>query len=98
MPALWTANESAPMRGFARWWARADAIYVEVFARLNRDVAADLRWLKRSACGSVASPGPEALRSLEDGRFGAGEDCADAVRRFADLDGSFRALVLRGAS
>ncbi len=79
-------------------WARADAIYAEVFARLNRDVAADLRWLKRAACGSIASPGPDALRMLEEGRFGATDDCADAVQRFADLDGSFRALVLRGAS
>jgi hypothetical protein len=79
-------------------WARADAIYAEAFARLNRDVAADLRWLKRAACGAIASPGPEALHTLEEGRFGAVDDCADAVQRFAQLDGRFRAIVLRGAS
>jgi DNA-binding NtrC family response regulator len=79
-------------------WARADAIYAEAFARLHRDVATDLRWLRRAACGAIASPGPEALRALEAGRFGATEDCAEAVQRFAELDGSFRAVVLRGAS
>ena len=79
-------------------WARADAIYADVFARLDRDVAADLRWLRRSACGAIASPGPDALRTLEEGRFGATEDGAEAVQRFAVLDGSFRAVVLRGAS
>ena len=79
-------------------WARADAIYAEAFARLDRDVAADLRWLRRAGCGAIASPGPDALHALEEGRFGAAEDCADAVQRFAELDGRFRALVLRGAS
>jgi two-component system response regulator AtoC len=102
-PVLTIAQELAERIGaeleiLGQSWARADAIYAEVFARLERDVAADLRWLKRSACGAIASPGPEALRALEDGRFGALEDCADAVQRFAELDGSFRALVLRGAS
>ncbi|MEO8378938.1 MAG: sigma 54-interacting transcriptional regulator [Acidobacteriota bacterium] len=80
-------------------WARADAIYAEAYARLSRDVAADLRWLKRSACGSIASPGPEALRALDQGRYGiAEEECAEVIQRFANLDGSFRAIVLRGAS
>ena len=79
-------------------WARADAIYAEAFARLHRDVAADLRWLKRSACGAIAAPGPDALRTLEEGRFGIAEECAESVQRFAELDGSFRALILRGGS
>ncbi len=79
-------------------WARADAIYAEAFARLSRDVAADLRWLRRSGCGAIASPGPDALRALDAGRFGIAADCGDALLRFAELDGSFRALVLRGAS
>jgi DNA-binding NtrC family response regulator len=82
-------------------WARADAIYAEAFARVARDVAADVRWLRRAACGAIAAPGPEGLRMLanEAGRFGyAGTDCAPTVARFAELDGSFRAVVLRGAS
>jgi two-component system response regulator AtoC len=93
-----TQRIGAELEVLAQSWARADAIYAEVFARLSRDVAADLRWLRRSACGTIASPGPEALRAFEEGRFGATGDCADAVQRFAELDRSFRALVLRGAS
>jgi len=90
---------SAELDVFGQSWARADAIYAEVHARLNRDIAADLRWLMRSACGSIAAPGPDALRALENGRFGIGsDDCAEAVSRFAELDGSFRAIVLHGAS
>ena len=102
-PVLTIAQEFAERIGaeleiLAQSWARADAIYAEVHARLNRDVAADLRWLERAACGAIAAPGPDALRSLEEGRFGSNDDCADAVQRFAELDGSFRAVVLRGAS
>ncbi len=102
-PVLTIAQEFAERIGaeleiLAQSWARADAIYAEVHTRLSRDVAADLRWLKRAACGSIAAPGPDALRSLEEGRFGANDDCADAVQRFAELDGSFRALVLCGVS
>ena len=87
----------AELEILAQSWARADAIYAEAFARLERDAAADLRWARHAAHGSIAAPGPEALRTLERGRFGA-EDCAEAVRRFAELDGSFRAIVLEGVS
>ena len=102
-PVLTIAQQFAELAGaelevLSQSWARADAIYAEVFARVSRDVAADLRWLKRAACGAIASPGPEVLRTLEEGRFGAGDDCAEAVQRFAALDGTFRAVVLRGAS
>ncbi|HEX8410462.1 MAG TPA: sigma 54-interacting transcriptional regulator [Thermoanaerobaculia bacterium] len=102
-PVVTIAQQFAELIGaeleiLAQSWARADAIYAEVFARLGRDVAADLRWLRRAACGTIASPGPDALRTFEPGRYGASDDCADAVVRFAQLDGSFRALVLRGAS
>jgi DNA-binding NtrC family response regulator len=75
-------------------WARADAIYAEAFARVSRDVAADLKWMRRAACGAIASPGPEGLRGLQAGRFSyEGDDCIESVRRFAD-----RVVVLRGAS
>jgi hypothetical protein len=103
-PVLTIAQQLAEQVGadleiLGQSWARADAIYAEAHARLSRDVAADLRWLKRSACGSIAAPGPDALRALGNGRYSIGDDdCADAVRRFAELDGSFRAVILRGAS
>ncbi|HYC59841.1 MAG TPA: sigma 54-interacting transcriptional regulator [Thermoanaerobaculia bacterium] len=82
-------------------WARADAIYAEAFARVSRDAAADLRWMRRSACGAIAAPGPDGLRALlnEHGRFGyRSDDCVDAVQRFAELEGSLRVTVYRGAS
>jgi DNA-binding NtrC family response regulator len=83
-------------------WARADAIYAEAFARVSRDAAADLRWMRRAASGAIAAPGAEGLRILSNdrGRFGyrADDDCIEAVQRFAELDGSFHVTVLRGAS
>ncbi|HEX6085254.1 MAG TPA: sigma 54-interacting transcriptional regulator [Thermoanaerobaculia bacterium] len=101
-PVLTLAQQFAEQIGaelaiLAQSWARADAIYAEAFARLDRDTAADLRWLRRSACGAIASPGPDALRTLEPGRYGV-SDCADTVQRYAALDGSFHAVVLRGVS
>jgi DNA-binding NtrC family response regulator len=76
-------------------WARADAIYAEAFARVARDIAADVKWMRRSACGAIASPGPEALRTLEEGRYGYGGDdgCIESIRRYAA-----RVVVLRGGS
>jgi two-component system response regulator AtoC len=82
-------------------WARADAIYAEAFVRLSRDVASDLRWIRRAASGAISAPGPDGLRMLTNdvGRFGyETEACAEAVKRFAELDGSFRTLELRGVS
>ena len=105
-PALTLAQQFAEQVGaqldvLRHSWARADAIYAEAFARVARDIAADARWLRRAACGAIASPGAEGLRMLagEGGRFGStGSDCADAVARFAEVDGSFHAIVLRGGS
>jgi DNA-binding NtrC family response regulator len=82
-------------------WARADAIYAEAFARVSRDIAADSRWLRRAATGSLASPGAEGLRILaaENGRFGgADEEGAQSIARFAEVDGSFKVVILRGSS
>jgi DNA-binding NtrC family response regulator/tetratricopeptide (TPR) repeat protein len=75
-------------------WVRADAIYAEVFARVSRDVAADLKWLRRSACGAIAAPGPDGLHMLDAGRFRYDDsECIESVRRFTE-----RVVVLRGAS
>ncbi len=82
-------------------WARADAIYAEAFARVSRDVAADGRWMRRAACGAIVTPGADGLRTLANdaGRYGfADEACAETIERFAELDGSFRSVVLRGIS
>lgn len=104
-PALTLAQQFAEQIGaeldvLRQSWARADAIYAEAFARISRDIAADLRWLRRAACGAIAAPGAEGLRMLEaGGRFGyTDHDCTATIARFAELDGSFRTVVLRGAS
>ncbi|HEY0143175.1 MAG TPA: sigma 54-interacting transcriptional regulator [Thermoanaerobaculia bacterium] len=80
-------------------WARADAVYEEVHARLRADAAADLRWLLRSACGSVDAPGPDGLRTLAmaHGQFGYRDaKCLQSLERWSDP--SLRMIVLRGAS
>ena len=103
-PAVMLAHDLAERIGaeleiLAQPWARADAIYAEAFARLSRDVAADLKWMRRAACGSIAAPGPEGLRTLHEGRHGYSEEgCIESVQRFADLDASVHVLVLRGES
>ncbi len=108
-PVLTLAQQFAERTGaeldlLRQSWARADAIYAEAFARVSRDATADIRWMRRAACGALAMPGPEGLRVLanDGGRFGypaqAGDACVEAVERFAELDGSFRVIVLRGAS
>lgn len=104
-PVLTLAQQFAELTGaeldlLRQPWARADVIYAEAFARVSRDAAADLRWMRRTACGSIAAPGAEGLRTLlnDTGRFGYVDDCAESVQRFAELDGSFRVVVLRGVS
>jgi DNA-binding NtrC family response regulator len=105
-PVLTLAQQFAEATGaeldvLRQSWARADAIYAEAFARVTRDVAADTRWLRRAATGAIAAPGPEGLRVLatEAGRFTCRTaGMSEAIRQFSDLEGSFRALVLRGAS
>ncbi|MDQ3282769.1 MAG: hypothetical protein M3Q69_15305, partial [Acidobacteriota bacterium] len=97
----------------AQPWARADAIYAEAFARVSRDVAADLRWMRRAACGAIAAPGPEGLRAVwsaatpvaalapsesGDSHRRTPDECIESLQRFAELDGAFRVVVLRGSS
>ncbi|HET8798088.1 MAG TPA: hypothetical protein VFO89_10400, partial [Thermoanaerobaculia bacterium] len=82
-------------------WARADAIYAAAFARLARDAAADLRWVRSAACGAIDAPGDAALHAIanESGVFAYDDDrCPAAILRFAQLGGSLTAIVFRGAS
>ena len=74
-------------------WARAEAVYLVAHARLRGDVAADLQWLRRAACGRIASPGPDALRGLRPGRYSyADDECVESLRALDDV------IVLEGAS
>ncbi|HEY2094495.1 MAG TPA: sigma 54-interacting transcriptional regulator [Thermoanaerobaculia bacterium] len=75
-------------------WARAEAVYIECFAKLTGDLAADLRWTRAAAAGTILSPGLEMLRALPRGRSTyADESCIEAMRGLG-LD----VRVLRGGS
>ena len=99
-PALTLVQQFAELAGaeadvLSQSWARADAVYAEVFARLLAGAAADLRWARASACGELAAPGPDGLRLLtvEQGCFAyTDEICIETVRRFTGV------TVLRGGS
>ena len=104
-PALTLAQQFAEVVGaeldvLRQSWARAETVYAEAHARLRGDVAADLRWMRRAACGSIDAPGPEGLRLLTSetrGRFGyTSGECVQALERL--VDPSLSIVVLRGAS
>ena len=79
---------------FRQSWARAEAVYIECFARLRSDLAADLRWTRAAAAGAILSPGPEILRTLPRGRSTySDESCVETMRAYR-LD----VRVLRGGS
>src|SRR5581483_8717278 len=82
------AVSAEPLEVFRRSWARADTAYQEVEARLRTDAAADLRWLRASASGCVASPGIEGLRTLlteRTGRFRCPDDlCLQSLKLCGD--------------
>jgi DNA-binding NtrC family response regulator/tetratricopeptide (TPR) repeat protein len=44
-------------------WMKPEAVYRYVHLRLRGDATADLRWLRRSALGTIRAPGAEALRT-----------------------------------
>jgi DNA-binding NtrC family response regulator len=100
-PALTLAQQFAEHVGAAldvlqQSWARADAVYAEAYQKLTTGAAADLRWMRRAACGAIAAPGPDGLLALtsEEGRFAYDDaDCIASVERYAE-----RVIVLRGSS
>ena len=86
------AVESPSLDVLRQSWARAETAYHEIQSRLRSDVAADLRWLRSAAFGLIASPGPEALRTLPpSGRLATAD--ITAFRNLALLD---RSVVLLG--
>jgi DNA-binding NtrC family response regulator len=81
--------------------ARADTIYSEAYARLTADVAADLQWVRRAACGAIAGPGPEGISLIveEKGRFRYSDDqTLKVVERHAQFDRAIRFVHLKGVS
>lgn len=51
---------------FDQPWAKADAAYAEIFARIAEGRGADHEWLRAAGWGSVLAPGPGLLRELVD--------------------------------
>ncbi|MDQ6801927.1 MAG: sigma 54-interacting transcriptional regulator [Acidobacteriota bacterium] len=83
-----SAIAAPPLDVFRQSWGRAETAYHEVDSRLREDVAADLRWLRCAALGSVVAPGTESLRALQPmstGRWRAPADLR-AFRALAALD------------
>ncbi|HEX3580238.1 MAG TPA: sigma 54-interacting transcriptional regulator [Thermoanaerobaculia bacterium] len=79
---------------FRQSWARAEAVYIDCFAKLTGDLAVDLSWTRAAAAGVILSPGPDLLRELPQGRSTySDESCIEAIRAFG-LD----VRVLRGGS
>src|SRR5260370_23306335 len=73
---------------FRQSWGRAETAYHEVDSQLRNDVAADLRWLRSAALGSVLAPGAETLRAMQPmspGRMKAPLDLS-AFRALSALD------------
>ena len=94
-----SAIAAPPLDVFRQSWARAESAYHEVDSRLRRDVAADLRWLRCAAAGSVLAPGAESLRALQPMSFGRLKATAElsAFRALAKLDHTI-AILGDGAS
>src|SRR5438270_9119759 len=68
-------------------WGRAESVYLEIDSRLRGDAAADLRWMRRAACGEITTPGPDAINELLQGkrrRF-RGRGAIDSIRSAAAL-------------
>jgi DNA-binding NtrC family response regulator len=107
-PVLTTIQQFAeaigapPLAVLKQSWSRAEAVYHEVETRLRGDAAADLRWMRRAACGEVLAPGAESLQQIlaaTTGRFGFADAAViDAVRNAALLGAAPRIVMLGGGS
>ena len=88
-----------PLESLRQPWGRAESVYLEIEARLRGDAAADLRWMRRAACGEITSPGAEALNDILRGaaRSFRGE-AIDSIRAAASLGGEQVLEIGRDAS
>src|SRR3954466_2157107 len=68
-------------------WGRAESVYLEIDGRLRADAAADLRWMRRAACGQIASPGADALNDILRGKSRSfrGSDAIESIRDAVSL-------------
>jgi two-component system NtrC family response regulator len=78
---------ASPLETLRQSWGRAESVYQEIDARLRKDAAADLRWMRAAAAGEVLAPGAEALRSLlvaSSARHVADETIVESLQAAAD--------------
>lgn len=94
--AEWIGAQPLPI--FRQSWARAETVFVEAVEVLASDAAADLRWMRRSACGEVLSPGAEVLREVWTGATPrltwSDRSVSEAVALLAALDTSATLLTV----
>src|SRR3954470_767267 len=76
-----------PLDSLRQSWGRAESVYLEIDGRLRGDAAADLRWMRRAACGQIASPGPDALNDILRGKSRSfrGSDAIESIRDAVSL-------------
>jgi DNA-binding NtrC family response regulator len=86
-----------PLEVMRQSWARAESVFAECWTRLRADAAADLRWARRSAAGTILSPGGEAIVRGTKHVY-ADESIVEAMRAMAALDPSMRVVTIRGGS
>jgi len=93
------AAGAPPLESLRQPWGRAESVYLEIESRLRGDAAADLRWMRRAACGKVSSPGADALNDILRGteRSFRGE-AIDSIRAAAALGGEQLLEIGRDAS
>ena len=90
-----SAIAALPLDVFRQSWGRAETAYHEIDSRLRNDVAADLRWLRCAALGSVVAPGTESLRALQPMSTGRWRAPAD-LRAFRALAAIDRTVTILG--
>ena len=102
-PVLTLAQQFAELVGAPKLdvlrqsWARAESVFAECWSRLRADAAADLRWTRASAAGTILSPGGETI--ARGGRYVTRDDTIiESMRMMATLDSSLRVVTIRGGS
>ena len=93
LPALTVIHQFAEAVGatgleaLRQSWGRAESVYLEIDGRLRGDAAADLRWMRKAACGEIASPGADGLNDVLRGKTLSfrGSDAIESIRNAASL-------------
>jgi DNA-binding NtrC family response regulator len=86
---------------FKQSWGKTEHVYHEIDRLLRNESRADISWFRRSATGSVRTPGAEGLLAIAAGQSlftGEEHSCADSLRAWSALSGRTAPVVLGGPS